>query len=58
MIPVPRRDREFLLYYARVLLREVRARRGTAFAAHLLAWAGKARREALAVRPAQGELFG
>lgn len=38
MIPAPRRDREFLLYYARVLLREARARRGTC--------AAKARREA------------
>lgn len=52
--------RSFLLYYASVLLREARARRGSTFAAVLLAGAGRARREALAIdlRPAQSDLFG
>lgn len=52
-----RRDRAFLLYYAGVLLREARARRGTPFAAFLLNCAARARREAVADKPAQMELF-
>lgn len=43
-----RNDPAFLLYYARVLTREARARRGTPFAISLLEWAAKARREACA----------
>lgn len=56
----PAEDRAFLFYYARVLLREARARRGTSFAAVLLAGAARARREALAIdlSPAQMDLFG
>lgn len=53
--------RDFLIYYARVLLREARARRKRSpdYAAALLEWAGKARREALGMdlRPVQGDLF-
>lgn len=52
----PRRDPEFLRYYAAVLLREAKARRGTPFATSLLEWAGRARREAM-TKPDQGELF-
>lgn len=40
-------DRERLIHYARVMLREARARRATPFAATLLLWAGNARREAM-----------
>lgn len=47
----------FLKYYARVCLREARARRGSPFATTLLGWAAKARREAMANKPSQGELF-
>lgn len=57
----PAEQREFLIYYAKVLLREARARRHqTAFHASLIGWAAKARREAseIDLRPAQGELFG
>lgn len=57
----PLTARNFRIYYARVLLNQARIRRPSrAFAADLLAWAGKARREALAidVRPRQGDLFG
>ena len=57
----PAEERSFRIYYARVLLREARARRRSnpKFAADLLAWAGKARREALAidVSPPQLDLF-
>lgn len=53
--------RAFLIHYARVLLREARARRSRSpdFARTLRAWAAKARREAQAIdtRPVQGELF-
>lgn len=49
-------SRDFLIYYAHVLLREARARRG-----HNVQWmidgAARARRQAMALRPAQGELF-
>jgi hypothetical protein len=55
-------EREFKLYYARVLVREARARRARdpTFSATLLSWAVKARREAYAIdnRPLQGDLFG
>ena len=55
----PAARRAFLIYYARVLLREARARRSSAFAASLLLWAGQARREAAAIdlSPAQGRLL-
>ena len=53
-----RKDPAFLTYYARVLLREAHARRGTPFARSLIEWAGRARREAMEARvPAQGDLF-
>lgn len=52
----PRRDRDFLLYYAGVLLREAKARRGQDVA-WMLEGAAKARREAMEARPVQGELF-
>lgn len=42
-----RDDPEFLRFYAATLLREARARRGTAFARTLLEWAGNARRRAM-----------
>ncbi|SCW56675.1 hypothetical protein SAMN02927924_01410 [Sphingobium faniae] len=51
-------ERDFLRYYARVLLREAKARRGTAFAHILMAGAARARREAMSIRPAQADLFG
>jgi len=54
-------ERAFKLYYARVLVREARARRTRSpdFSATLLSWAVKARREAYAIdiRPVQGDLF-
>lgn len=57
----PAEQRDFEIYYARVLLREARARRRLhrGFALSLLEWAGNARRRALAidVRPAQPSLF-
>lgn len=56
-----REKRDFLIYYARVLLREARARRKRSpdFAAFLMHCAAKARREAMAIdlRPLQGDLF-
>lgn len=56
--PEMRRDREFLLYYAGVMLREARARRGTGFSHFLLDCAARARREAGAVHePKQMDLF-
>jgi hypothetical protein len=58
----PSERRDFLLYYARVMLREARARRKRSpdFAAFLLDCAARARREAQTIdtRPAQGDLFG
>jgi hypothetical protein len=58
----PAEERAFRIYYARILLREARARRARSprFAADLLAWAAKARREAFAidVSPAQMDMFG
>jgi hypothetical protein len=50
-------DRPFLLHYARVLLREAKARRGQNVA-WMLAGAARARREALATKPVQPDLFG
>ncbi len=49
-------DREFLLYYARVMLREARARRGRDVQ-WMIDGAARARRQAMAIRPAQGDLF-
>jgi hypothetical protein len=49
-------SRDFLLYYAGVMLREARARRGQNVE-WMLAAAAKARRQAHALRPAQGRLF-
>ena len=58
----PSEQRGFLIYYARVLLREASARRQRhrGFSAHLLASAGRARREAaiIDVSAPQGDLFG
>lgn len=47
----PAAKRAFLIYYARVLLREAKARRGghRAFPFSLLEWAGRARRDAAAL---------
>jgi hypothetical protein len=56
----PSEHRSFLIHYARVHLREARARRHQrAFAAHLLGSAGRARRDAAKINtsPAQGDLF-
>lgn len=56
----PQKERAFLLYYARVTLREATARRDQrSFSALLLAWAGKARRRAagIDIRPLQMDLF-
>lgn len=56
----PAERREFLIFYARVSLRESRARRlggDPSFAGTLLGWAQKARRQAATIRPQQGSLF-
>ncbi|MER8811439.1 hypothetical protein [Mesorhizobium sp. M0965] len=55
----PKQRREFLIYYAKVLLREARARRGQNVD-WMLAGAARARREAASIdlRPAQLGLFG
>lgn len=55
----PAKRRDFLLHYARILLREARARRGYRNVQWMLDGAAKARREALAIdtRPAQADLF-
>lgn len=57
MTPAERRD--FLLYYASVLLREARARRGRHNVAWMIDGAAQATREAAAIdlRPAQGVLL-
>jgi len=54
----PEERRAFLLYYARVLLREARSRRGQNVD-WMIAGAARARREAMAIRPAatQMEMF-
>lgn len=54
----PAERRAFLIYYAGVLLREAKARRGQNVE-WMLAGAARARREAAAIdlRPNQGELF-
>lgn len=58
MQPV-KRDREFLLYFCRVMLREARARRHQpTFVAFLLNGAARARREAMELPKAnQSDLF-
>lgn len=55
----PKERREFLIYYARVMIREAKARSG-GFAFWLLECAADARREAASIdlRPKQGDLFG
>jgi hypothetical protein len=55
----PAERREFLFYYARVLIREAKARRGSNVT-WMIEGAAKARREAFAidVTPAQKDLFG
>jgi len=55
----PAERRAFLIYYARVMLREAKLRRGQRGIAWMIAGAARARREALAIdlRPAQAELF-
>lgn len=50
----PAEEREFQIYYAKVMLREARARRGTPFSATLLSWAAKARRRAQELARMQG----
>jgi hypothetical protein len=50
------RDRAFLIYYARVLLREAKARRGQNVQ-WMLEGAARARREAMDMRPVQPDLF-
>jgi hypothetical protein len=54
----PSERRAFLIYYARVMLREAHSRRGQNVR-WMLNGAARARREALAIdlRPAQGRLF-
>lgn len=49
-------SREFLIYYARVMLREARFRRGQNVR-WMIEGAARARRQAMAARPVQGELF-
>lgn len=49
-------DRDFLIYYAKVMLREARARRGQNVA-WMLDAAARARREVMAMAPAQPDLF-
>lgn len=50
------KSRDFLLYYAGVLLREAKARRGQNVG-WMIDGAARARREAHALRPSQGDLF-
>lgn len=49
-------DRAFLLHYAKVLLREAKARRGQNVQ-WMINGSARARREAFAMRPAQADLF-
>ena len=58
MTRTPAEHRAFLIHYARVMLREARARRGQRVG-WMIAGAARARREALAidVRSAQGVLL-
>ncbi len=49
-------ERDFLIYYARVMLREAKARRGQNVT-WMLDAASKAKRDAMAIRPAQEDLF-
>lgn len=55
----PSEQRAFLLYYAGVLLREAKARRGQKNVRRMIEGAAKARRQALAIdlSPAQGSLL-
>ena len=50
-------SRDFLLYYARTMLREAKARRGQNVQ-WMLAAAARARKQALAIQPVQLDLFG
>lgn len=54
---VDRNSPAFLKYYAGVLLREARARRGQPGIQWMIDGAARARRQAMATRPAQGVLF-
>lgn len=49
-------SRDFLIYYARVMLREAKVRRGRNVQ-WMIDAAAKARRQAMSARPAQGDLF-
>jgi hypothetical protein len=49
-------SRDFLIHYARVMLREAKVRRGQNVQ-WMIDAAAKARRQAMCARPAQGELF-
>lgn len=55
-------DRAANLHQARVYLREARSRAKNPkqhdFCFKLIEWAGNCRRRAMAVKPAQGDLFG
>lgn len=53
---IDRNSREFLIHYARVMLGEARARRGRNVQ-WMIDAAANARRQAMAARPPQGELF-
>lgn len=53
---IDRHSREFLLFYARTMLREAKARRGSNVG-WMLRSAARARREAMTARPAQGQLL-
>lgn len=53
---VDRNSPEFLKYYAGVLLKEARARRGQNVQ-WMIDGAARARRQAMATRPAQMEMF-
>lgn len=55
-MPCDPNSREFLLYYAGVMLREARVRRGQNVG-WMIEGAARARREAHALRPSQGDLF-
>lgn len=55
----PAEERDFLIYYARVLIREARARRGQNVQ-WMIDGAARARRKAMSIdlRPPQADLFG
>jgi len=51
--------RENLIFAARIYLQEARARRNQrSFSFTLLQWAADARKQAAAIKPEQGDLFG